>query len=78
MARPQPRNISDTWIKVLSLVMAILVWYAIKSTANLEYTNDKNNGRSTGKSEKQFPKLGKTPLLSDADGEKEDNGSGKE
>ncbi|MDP7012030.1 MAG: hypothetical protein QF685_11705 [Verrucomicrobiota bacterium] len=78
MAEPQPRNISDTWIKVLSLVMAILVWYTIKSTANLDYTNDKNNGRSTGKSEKKFPKPEKTPPLSDADGEKEDNGSGKE
>jgi len=78
MAEPQPRNISNTWTKVLSLVMAILVWYTIKSTANLEYTNDKNNGRSTGKFEKQIPNPNKTPPGPDRDGAEKENGVGEE
>jgi hypothetical protein len=36
---PQPKGMSNFLLKVLSLVLAIMVWFIIKTAAGLSYTN---------------------------------------
>ena len=49
----QPKGMSDFLLKVLSLVLAIMVWFIIKTAAGLSYTNANNNSQPTP--EKQPP-----------------------
>ena len=75
MADKQPRDINDFWMKVLSLMLAVMVWFIIKTAQRLPYTNENlnSNQRLHGKSETQTP-----PPLSNPDGEEKENGSGEE
>ena len=77
MADKQPRDINDFWMKVLSLMLAIMVWFIIKTAQRLPYTNTNpnpnSNQRLPGKSETKTP-----PPLSNPDGEEKENGSGEE
>jgi len=43
---PQSKGMSDFLMKVLSLVLAIMVWFIIKTAAGLSYTNEITNTRS--------------------------------
>ena len=56
MADKQPRDINDFWMKVLSLMLAIMVWFIIKTAQRLPYTNGNpnSNQRLHGKSETQI------------------------
>ena len=72
MADKQPNDINDFWMKVLSLMLAIMVWFIIKTAQDLPYTNIDNNQRPTK------PKTEKPPPLSDRDGAEKENGSAKE
>ena len=71
MADKQPRDINDFWMKVLSLMLAVMVWFIIKTAQGLPYTN--KNPNITGKSETKTP-----PPLSNRDGEEKENGSSEE
>ena len=73
MADKQPRDINDFWMKVLSLMLAIMVWFIIKTAQSLPYTNTNRNQHLPGKSETKTP-----PPLSNRDGKEKENGSGKE
>ena len=75
MADKQPNDINDFWMKVLSLMLAIMVWFIIKTAQRLPYTNTNpnSNQRLPGKSETKTP-----PPLSNRDGEEKENGSGEE
>ena len=39
MADKQPKDINDFWMKVLSLMLAIMVWFIIKTAQDFPYTN---------------------------------------
>ena len=39
MVDKQPKDINDFWMKVLSLMLAIMVWFIIKTAQDLPYTN---------------------------------------
>ena len=73
MADKQPRDINDFWMKVLSLMLAIMVWFIIKTAQDLPYTNRDGYQRPSDKPETEKP----LPL-SDRDGVKKENGAAKE
>ena len=75
MVDKQPKDINDFWMKVLSLMLAIMVWFIIKTAQSLPYTNTNpnRNQRLPSKSETKTP-----PPLSNPDGEEKENGSGEE
>ena len=75
MADKQPKDINDFWMKVLSLMLAIMVWFIIKTAQRLPYTstNPNSNQSLPGKSETKTP-----PPLSNRDGEEKENGSSEE
>ena len=72
MADKQPKDINDFWMKVLSLMLAIMVWFIIKTAQDLPYTNLDSNQPPTK------PETEKPPPLSDRDGADKENGFGKE
>ena len=39
MPEDKPKDIGDFWMKILSLLLAIMVWFIIKTAAGLSYTN---------------------------------------
>ena len=43
MADKQPNDINDFWMKVLSLMLAIMVWFITKTAQDLPYTNLDSN-----------------------------------
>ncbi len=73
MVDKQPKDINDFWMKVLSLMLAIMVWFIIKTAQDLPYTNRDGYQRPSAKPETNNP----LPL-SDRDGAKKENGSGEE
>ena len=75
MADKQPNDINDFWMKVLSLMLAIMVWFIIKTAQRLPYTNTNPNSNQSlpGKSETKTP-----PPLSDRDGADKENESNEE
>lgn len=70
MVDKQPKDINDFWMKVLSLMLAIMVWFIIKTAQGLPYTNRDGYQRPSTK-----PVMEKPPPLSDRDGEEKENGS---
>ena len=71
MAEEEQRDIGDFWMKILSLLLAIMVWFIIKTAAGLSYTNADTNRRPTRP--EQPP-----PPLSNPDALKENNGTNSE
>ena len=69
MADKQPRDINDFWMKVLSLMLAIMVWFIIKTAQRLPYTNTNPNSNQP----LTKPKTEKPPPLSDRDGAEKEN-----
>ena len=69
MVDKQPKDINDFWMKVLSLMLAIMVWFIIKTAQDLPYTNRDGYQRPTDKPEPVNP----LPL-SDRDGAEKENG----
>ncbi len=52
---------SDFLLKVLSLVLAIMVWFIIKTAAGLSYTNANNNSRPTPETQPPPPLSNPSP-----------------
>ena len=73
MADKQPNDINDFWMKVLSLMLAIMVWFIIKTAQDLPYTNRDGYQRPSDKPETEKP----LPL-SDRDGAEKGNGPDEE
>jgi len=73
MADKQPKDINDFWMKVLSLMLAIMVWFIIKTGQGFPYTNEQSYAPIKKKSKPASP-----PPLSDKDGAEKENGSGEE
>ncbi len=71
MAEEEQRDIGDFWMKILSLLLAIMVWFIIKTAAGLSYSNSEPN-RSPISSETS------APLLSNPNAQKENNGTNSE
>jgi len=72
MVDKQPKDINDFWMKVLSLMLAIMVWFIIKTAQGLPYTNRDGYQRPADNTAIEKP-----PPLSDRDGEEKENGSGE-
>ena len=53
---PQSKGMSNFLLKVLSLVLAIMVWFIIKTAARLAYTNA-NKTSQPGSAEQPAPPL---------------------
>ena len=73
MVDKQPRDINDFWMKVLSLMLAIMVWFIIKTGQDFPYTNEQSYKPPQKESTPAPP-----PPLSDKDGAEKENGSGEE
>jgi len=73
MVDKQPKDINDFWMKVLSLMLAIMVWFIIKTGQDFPYTNEQSYEPSQKESKPASP-----PPLSDKDGAEKENGSGDE
>ena len=73
MVDKQPKDINDFWMKVLSLMLAIMVWFIIKTAQGLPYTNRDGYQRPADKPEPVNP----LPL-SDRDGAEKENGNDEE
>ena len=72
MANKHTKDINVFWMKVLSLMLAIMVWFIIKTAQGLLYTNRDGYQRPADKTAIEKP-----PPLSDRDGEEKENGSGE-
>ena len=73
MVDKQPKDINDFWMKVLSLMLAIMVWFIIKTGQDFPYTNEQSYEPPQKESKPVSP-----PPLSDKDGAEKENGSAKE
>ena len=69
MADKQPNDINDFWMKVTSLMLAIMVWFIIKTAQDLPDTNRHGYQRPSDK-----PETDKPLPLSDRDGAEKENG----
>ena len=67
----QSKGMSDFLMKVMSLILAIMVWFIIKTAAGLSYSNTEPSRRPNGS---ETP----TPPLSNPDVLKENNGTNRE
>ncbi len=67
---PQPKGMSDFLMKVMSLVLAIMVWFIIKTAAGLSYTNTAPRGPSRPEQP--------APPLSNPDALEENNDTNRE
>ena len=73
MVDKQPKDINDFWMKVLSLMLAIMVWFIIKTGQGFPYTNEQSYELPQKKSKPASP-----PPLSDKDAAEKENGSSEE
>lgn len=66
MPEDEPKDIGDFWMKILSLLLAIMVWFIIKTAAGLSYTNA--DTRRPTRPEQPAPPLSNPNALKDNNG----------
>ena len=69
----QSRGMSDFLMKIMSLILAIMVWFIIKTAAGLSYSNAEPNRRPNSSSSETS-----APPLSNPDALKDNNGTNSE